>query len=539
MSSDLIIVISQLNLTVGDIIGNTNKIIAAAQQARDEKHAHIVVFPELALSGYPPEDLVLRNDFIQSIQHALHKVAHSVQNILIIVGYPERTELGIYNSAAVLLNGQQIANHRKQKLPNYGVFDEKRYFILGTEPTIVNYKNINIAVTICEDVWFPEPIAQAAEAGAQLIISVNASPYDYLKPEMRVKVLKNRIQESKLPIIYANLVGGQDDLFFDGNSLALNQNGEICAHGKFAEEQLLAVTIDKNLNIIPQAIPPELSLDAQIYQGLVVATRDYIIKNGFQKVLIGLSGGIDSALTCAIAVDALGKENVSALLLPSRYTAKESITLAEELANNLKIHYQIISIEPTFKSFLRSLKIDAKETPHTLTAQNIQARCRAILLMALSNEHNQLVLNTSNKSEMAVGYSTLYGDMAGAYAVLKDVFKTEVFRLAKYRNSISPIIPEAIINRVPTAELAPGQKDEDNIPPYPILDSILTRYIEADQSIDEMIAAGFDEKTIKLTVDLVSKTEYKRRQAPPGPRISPRAFGRERRFPITSKFWRA
>lgn len=539
MAKQITIVLGQLNLTVGDITGNTNKMIAAAQQARDELHADMIVFPELALSGYPPEDLVLRHDFTQAVQHALHKLAHGVLNIMMVVGYPERTPMGVFNSAAVLFNGQQIANHRKQKLPNYGVFDEKRYFQLGTEPTIINYKNINIAITVCEDLWFPEPIQDAVKAGAQLVLSINASPFDYEKPQARINVLRHRIKESGLPIIYVNLIGGQDDLFFDGNSMVMDQNGNICIGGEFAKEQLITVIIDEQLNITPQALPAVQSFDAQIYQALVLATRDYVIKNGFHQVLLGLSGGIDSALTCAIAVDALGNNNVEAILLPSRYTATESITLAEDLVKNLNIKHETISIEPSFKAFLRSLKIDTKEPPHTISVQNMQARCRAILLMALSNDRNQLLLNTGNKSEMAVGYCTLYGDMAGAYAVLKDVFKTEIFRLAHYRNSLGSVIPEEIINRVPTAELAPGQRDEDSIPPYAVLDPILKRYVEADQSIDEIIAAGFVEKTVKRAIDLVSRNEYKRRQAPPGPRISPRAFGRERRFPITSKFLRS
>jgi NAD+ synthase (glutamine-hydrolysing) len=532
----IIIVLAQLNFTVGDITANSSKIIAAAQRARDEMHADMIIFPELALSGYPPEDLVQRSDFTQAIQQALNGIATAVPDIIMLIGYPELTTAGVYNSAAILQGGKQIANHQKQKLPNYGVFDEKRYFQLGSHPTLFTCNNIHFAVTLCEDLWFPEPISQAKQAGAQVVISLNASPFDFTKPAARKSALQQRVQETHLPIIYVNLIGGQDDLVFDGNSFVLNQHGEVCAQAAFAQEQLLSLVIQPDLSITKQSLPIELTREAQIYQAITLSVHDYVIKNGFKRVLLGLSGGVDSALTLAIAVDALGKDYVQAVLLPSRYTSTLSVELAQQQLAMLDVHHKNISIEPLFSATLKSLNIDPQHPPASLTTQNIQARCRAIILMSLSNEHHQLLLNTGNKSEMAVGYCTLYGDMAGAFAVLKDVFKTDVYRLAHYRNNIEQAIPLEIIERAPTAELAPNQRDEDNIPPYDNLDKILHRFVEADQSIEHIIAAGFDEQTVRRVVDLVYLNEYKRRQSPPGPKISPRAFGRERRFPITSGF---
>ncbi len=537
MTQALKIVLGQLNFTVGDITGNTQKIINAAKQAHAEQ-ADMIIFPELSLSGYPPEDLVLRLDFAEAVSQALQLIAKSVPDIMIVLGYPLRENNIIYNAAAVLHHGKQIITHLKQKLPNYGVFDEKRYFQLGNKPSVFSCKNIKFGLTICEDIWFSEPATQAAQASAQVIITINASPFDYEKQFSRLATLRQRIKESQLPIIYCNLIGAQDDLIFDGNSLVMDQHGNICAQAKFAHEELLSVTLNSDLTFNKQKLPEQLSEDAQIYQALVLATHDYVIKNGFKKVLLGLSGGIDSALTLAIAIDALGKENVHTLLLPSRYTSQLSIDLAKEQVAILDVSHNMISIEAPFQTFLDTLKLNSLKHATSITAQNIQARCRAIILMAHSNEHGQLLLNTGNKSEMAVGYSTLYGDMAGAYAVLKDVFKTRVFKLAHYRNTINLVIPLGVIDRPPSAELAPDQKDEDNIPLYAILDPILERYIEKDQSIDEIKAAGFDEAVINRVINLVFRNEYKRRQAPPGPRISSRAFGRDRRFPITSGFFK-
>lgn len=535
MTQPLKIILGQLNFTVGDITGNTNKIITAANKACAE-NADIIVFPELALCGYPPEDLILRFDFNEAITKALEKIAQAVPNIMIVLGYPHREADNIYNAAVVLHHGQQVMKHYKQKLPNYGVFDENRYFQLGNQPSIFTCKNIKFGLTICEDLWFPEPAIQAAQAGAQIILSINASPFDYEKLAAREVTLKQRVKETGLPIIYCNLVGAQDDLIFDGNSFVIDKQGKICAQAKFVTEELFAITLNTDLTFNTQPLPKKLSEEAQVYQALVLATHDYVIKNGFKKVLIGLSGGIDSALTLAIAVDALGKENVHALLLPSRYTSELSINLAKEQLALLDVSHSEISIEPPFQAFLNHLPLNSLKNTTSITAQNIQARCRAIILMAHSNDEGQLLLNTGNKSEMAVGYCTLYGDMAGAYAVLKDVFKTRVFKLANYRNTINTVIPQGVIDRPPSAELAPDQKDEDNIPPYAILDRILERYVEKDQSVNEIKTSGFDEATIYRVINLVFHNEYKRRQAPPGPRISPRAFGRERRFPITSGF---
>jgi len=531
------IIIAQQNFTAGDIAGNTQKVINSIAQARDTLKGDIILFPELALSGYPPEDLLLREDFNLQISSALQQICAQSTGIDVVLGYPEKTAEQLYNSACVIRDGEIILNYRKQCLPNFGVFDEMRYFATGEEPGIFIHKGVRFGIIICQDLWHPEPIAATIKAGAQIILCPNASPFEINKAEQREKVLQEHIAEQKIPIIYSNYVSGQDDLVFDGGSLVMNSQQQICAQGKFFAEQLLPVAIDtQSLQPIATTLAAHLTVEEKVYQALVFSVREYVNKNNFPGVLIGISGGIDSALVLAIAVDALGKDRVQGILLPSRYTSELSMQLANEIAKNFGVQAIGISIENSFQSFLTDLTPIFKDLPKDITEENLQARCRGVLMMALSNKTGNLVLSTSNKSEIAVGYSTLYGDMVGGFAVLKDVYKTLVYRLANYRNSINPQIPQAIIDRPPTAELALNQKDQDSLPPYDILDQILELYIEQDCSYVTLITQGFDEVTVKRIIKLVNASEYKRRQAPPGPRITSRAFGRERRYPITSGF---
>lgn len=539
MHTKLRLVMAQLNFLVGDIEGNTNKIIAHTNQARDELKADLIIFPELTLTGYPPEDLLLRPQLYDRVKKALEKL-HQVHGIDMIVGYPEKTIDGVYNKASLFRNGEIIASHYKQYLPNYSVFDEKRYFIPGNSPTITSVKGIPIALTICEDLWYHEPMLQAAKAGAKLVISINASPFEVNKPLIREEMMSKRAQEGKLPIVYVNTVGGQDELVFDGGSMVLNQRGEVCQSAGFYQEVLTAVDMEINTEIHIQSanLLPLPSVEERVYKALVLGVRDYIEKNKFKGALIGLSGGIDSALTLAIAVDAIGKDRVQGVLMPSRYTSELSINEAEAQAELLGVKYRTISIEPVFQTFLSSLSSEFAGLSPDATEQNLQARCRGTLLMALSNKFGWIVLSTGNKSEMAVGYSTLYGDMVGGFCVLKDVPKTLVYRLANYRNQLSPTISQAIIDRPPSAELAQNQKDQDDLPPYSILDQILEKYVEQDKSAEEIVASGFDTHIVQRVIHMVNRNEYKRRQSPVGVRITNRAFGRDRRYPITSGYLR-
>lgn len=540
MKENLRIAIAQLNYLVGDIVGNTEKIIQHAIKARDELHADLVVFTELAITGYPPEDLLLRSEFYKDIKKALQKICRQVKGIYIILGYPGQTDEGRYNQAALICDKKILAEYKKQMLPNYGVFDEKRYFQSGNKPCVVNIHGVNIAITICEDLWFPEPMAQAAQVSAQLMISINASPFDMYKPFLREKIMSKRAREGKMPIIYANTIGGQDELVFDGGSMVLNAKGEVAQHIGFFKEVLTAVDfkIAPHLKPIVHKTLPIPHTEERIYQALVLGVRDYVAKNHFPGAVIGLSGGIDSALTLAIAVDALGKDRVEAVSMPSRYTQDMSIEDAKTEAKLLDTAFNIISIEPLFKACLKSLAKEFKGLAEDVTEENLQARCRAILLMAISNKKGSIVLSTGNKSEMAVGYATLYGDMVGGFCVLKDVPKTMVFRLAKYRNKISPVIPERVIERPPSAELAANQLDQDSLPPYDILDAILERYVEKDESLRKIVAAGFAKEIVEKVLAMIDRNEYKRRQAPPGVKITARAFGRDRRYPITSGYAR-
>jgi NAD+ synthase (glutamine-hydrolysing) len=535
---NLRIAIAQLDLLVGDMAGNARRILDAAAEARDRLGAEAIVFPELTLSGYPPEDLILRRDFLTAVQSALGELAAALRGITAIVGFPEAADDGVYNSAAVLRDGAIRHLYRKQLLPNYGVFDEKRYFQPGHAPCVFELKGVPVGLTLCEDIWQPGPVEQAARAGARLILNLNASPYQAGKVREREAAVRDRIAAAGIPLVYANLVGGQDELVFDGGSFVMDRHGRITTHAPEFEEDLVAVdfTLGDHIEPVPGPVTRPLPDDASVYRALVTGIRDYVGKNRFKGAVLGLSGGIDSALTLALAADALGPEQVEAVLMPSRYTAGMSNEDAVLEAEALGCRYHTIPIEPAFNTFLDLLAPSFQGLPPDTTEENIQARCRGILLMAFSNKTGKILLTTGNKSEMSVGYATLYGDMAGGFAPLKDVPKMLVYRLAEYRNSLSPVIPPRVIERPPSAELRPDQKDEDSLPPYPVLDAILERYVERDESVAEIIAAGYPEPEVIRVARMVDRNEYKRRQAPPGVKISRRSFGRDRRYPMTNGF---
>ncbi len=543
INPSLCIAVAQLNLLVGDIDGNATAIIEAAIHARDELGAQAVVFPELALCGYPPEDLLLRPDMYKHIDSAMMRLQTEIQGIHAIIGFAEKTSAGVYNAAAVIRDGEILAVARKHHLPNYSVFDEKRYFIAADDSCVIEIQGAPVGISICEDIWYPESAAQLRSAGAQLIINLNASPFHKDKGPEREKIVHQRVRENAIPILYANLVGGQDELVFDGASFVMSAEGQISQRMPGFEAGIFPVHFDlSDKKLIPHPLPQTLAIDTDqetlIYQALVLGVHDFVRKNGFSGVVIGLSGGIDSALTLAIAVDALGAENIEVVMMPSRYTADMSVEDAAEQARSMNVEYHVLPIEPAFNAFLEILKEEFAGRPVDTTEENIQARCRGVLLMAISNKKGKMLLTTGNKSEMAVGYATLYGDMAGGYDVLKDVPKTLVYQLARYRNQITAIIPQRVIERPPSAELAPDQKDSDSLPDYDILDAILERYVEQDQGLEDIVAAGFERDTVVRVLQLVDRNEYKRRQAAPGIRISPRAFGRDRRYPVTSGYGR-
>ncbi|MGC1853765.1 MAG: NAD+ synthase [Candidatus Aquirickettsiella sp.] len=530
------IAVAQLNFLVGDIKRNTQIILASIQKAK-QASVDLLIFPELALCGYPPEDLLLREDFKLQIKHALKIIQEKSIAIAILLGHPDFDSKGIYNAASLIENKKIVSTYHKQCLPNYGVFDERRYFKPGNSDGLFNIKGLYIGILICEDFWYSQPAFALKEKGAQLLICINASPFDYTKAKQRLKVTEARIKETNLPTLYVHGISGQDDLVFDGGSQAFDAKGQLIAEAGFFTEILWLVDLKINslAQFIPQTLLRKPLIDEAIYKALVLAVRDYVNKNNFPGVLIGLSGGIDSALVLAIAVDALGKDRVHAVFLPSRYTSKLSQKIVQTLVNKLAVPFNTFSIEASFSAFLSTLNLDPKHPPTGLVTENIQARCRAILLMALSNQDGNLLLNCTNKSELAVGYGTLYGDMAGGFSVLKDISKTRVYQLATYRNN-DGIFPDLLLTRPPTAELAENQKDEDTLPSYSQLDPILELYIEQDKSIDDIVKAGFAKEMVQKVISLVNKNEYKRRQLAPGPRITPRAFGRERRYPITSGF---
>ena len=535
------IALAQINPLVGDVEGNAARIITAAEQARDELAADVVLFPELCLTGYPPEDLLLRPGLHVRVLRALEEVKRRVSGITLVFGLPQQAAGGLFNAAVVLRDGQLLGSYHKQHLPNYSVFDEKRYFAAGSAPCVVAINGVQVGITLCEDVWHPGPVAQAVAAGARLILNLNASPFHINKGREREEVVRARIKENGVPLVYVNQVGGQDELVFDGESFVMDEMGEVVLRAPAWQEGVWLAEFevtDEAVRAMPGTVVPAHSLEASVYGALVCGVRDYIEKNGFRGVVLGLSGGIDSALTLAVAVDAIGAARVEAVMMPSRYTADMSVEDAAAEARLLGVDYRVITIEPLFNAFLTSLRDEFAGTQPDTTEENLQARCRGVLLMAISNKKGKIVLTTGNKSEMAVGYATLYGDMAGGFDVLKDVPKTLVFRLAEYRNSISSVIPQRVIDRPPSAELAPDQKDSDSLPPYETLDAILERYVELDQCLEEIVAAGYDEVTVRRVIRLVDRNEYKRRQAAPGVRITRRAFGRDRRYPITSGFGR-
>ena len=528
------IAVAQFNATVGDLTGNVERILKCASEAR-ARGAQVLLTPELALCGYPPEDLLLRPDFYRACQRSLDELAVAAEGITLIVGHPDEADGFCYNAASVIDAGRRTAVYRKQRLPNYDVFDERRYFEAGTGPCVVTIGGVRCGINICADIWEPGAYESACAAGAELMLVLNASPCHLEKQQERTRVLGERVADTSIPAIYCNLVGGQDELVFDGASFALDAGRQLRMRlPQFAEA--LGIVDFAAGQLHSADLAPELTLEAEAYAALVLGVRDYIGKSGFPGVIIGLSGGIDSALTLCVAVDALGADKVRAVMMPSPYTAQMSLDDSREMIRLLGVRYDEIAIEPAMQTYAQMLDPLFAGLPADTTEENIQARIRGNILMALSNKTGSLVLTTGNKSEMAVGYCTLYGDMAGGFAVIKDVFKTLVYRLSRYRNTISPVIPENIIVRPPSAELKPGQVDQDSLPEYEVLDAIVRAYMEEDRSPREIIAAGLPEAAVRRVVRLLRIAEYKRRQAPVGIRITPRGFGKDWRYPITNRY---
>ena len=545
MADSLNVVLAQLNLLVGDIDGNAERIITSAKQAFDNQSAHLIVFPELTLTGYPPEDLLIRPSLQARIERALEKILEADLPGYIVVGFPEQVNCSLYNTLALIKGRERLATYHKQCLPNYQVFDERRYFKPGNDGCVFQIHGTRVAFTICEDMWELAPIVQAREAGAQLLININASPFHINKLEERQQLLQQRATEGNFPVIYVNLVGGQDELVFDGGSMAVNADGtcQFLAPSYIEGNYFLKVNVGANgsCQIPEQNIASNHSMEEQVYDALVLGVRDYVNKNNFPGVVLGLSGGIDSSLTLAIAVDALGKERVQAVMMPFEYTSQLSINAAAQQAALLGVNYKVIAIHEIYSAFMDALAMEFAGSEIDVSEQNIQARARGVVLMAISNKKGSLVLTTGNKSEIAVGYTTLYGDMAGGFNPLKDVSKTLVYKLSSYRNTgygpePDEVIPTQVIERAPSAELAPGQIDQDNLPPYDILDQILELYVENDCSADAIVAEGFDEVIVRKIVRMVDLNEYKRRQSPIGVRLTKRGFGRDRRYPITNSW---
>ena len=534
------IALAQGNCRVGDIVGNADLLLREAHRAQAEG-ADLLITPELALSGYPPEDLLLRDDFLAVCDAQLQRLAGAAP-LPVLVGHPQRVEHRLYNSASLLREGRVEGTYHKHCLPNYDVFDEMRYFTPGTRPLVFACAGLRCGVVVCEDVWWGPEVAQAAQAeGAEILLILNASPYHVGKQRQREDAIAGVLaRQLHLPMVYVNLVGGQDELVFDGQSFAVDHDGLVVLRSVPCREDLAFLDIHKEaaaLRLVSgQAPAPLLDEVEEVYQVLRLGVRDYTEKNGFSGVVLGLSGGVDSALTLAVAVDALGPERVHALIMPSRYTAAMSVEDAQEEARRLGVRTDVVSIDNLFTTYLDTLAPIFAGLPADTTEENLQARIRAALLMAYSNKFGHLLLTTGNKSEIAVGYATLYGDMAGGFAIIKDCPKTLVYRLARYRNGIAPVIPERVLTRAPSAELAPNQRDQDSLPPYEILDTIIAAYVEHDRSAAEIIAQGFAAETVTRVLRLIDRAEYKRRQAAPGVRISPRAFGKDRRYPITNGY---
>ena len=541
----LTLALAQTNLLVGDVQGNLARVLNQAERARTDWNADLVLFPELTLSGYPPEDLLFHRGLRTQIDRALQGLAGAPPAIGLVLGFPEYQGGEIYNSAAVYLGGERQALTRKSCLPNYRVFDEKRYFSAGSSPAVFECRGVKLGLLVCEDIWEPEPARRARAHGAEVLLVINASPFEMHRQRERERVVRERVAECVVPVVYLNLCGGQDELVFDGNSFVMDAKGTVVMRAPAYTEGLYRVEFERHGPIVvpvPGAVAPELEVEASVYQALVLGVRDYVSKHRFPGVVMGLSGGVDSALTLAIAVDALGAERVQAVMMPSRYTSQMSQDDAHEQARSLGVQISSIPIEGLFEAALSALAAEfAGRAPDT-TEENIQARVRGLLLMAISNKTGRMLLTTGNKSEMAVGYATLYGDMNGGFAPIKDCSKLLVYRLANYRNAQAgagaAVIPRRVIEREPSAELRHNQKDTDSLPPYAVLDPILEAFIEEDLSVDEICARGYERAVVTRILNMVQRNEYKRRQAPPGVRVSRRAFGRDWRYPITSGYRR-
>ena len=528
------VAIAQINCMVGDIAGNVQKILLSAQQAKAEG-ASLLITPELALCGYPPEDLLLRADFLVACEVQLKKLSQALDGITVIVGHPHQVEEECFNAASVLQNGKVLATYHKHALPNHSVFDERRYFSPGEDALVFEHEGVKVGVLICADVWESEPALHAKLAGAELLVALNASPFHMEKQLTRWEVLRNRVHETGLPVIYVNMVGGQDELVFDGASFVLNADAELTHQLPAYQSQLELIEFNHTKPVATKSATRSLSLEASVYQALQLGLADYVNKNGFPGVVLGLSGGIDSALTLAIAVDALGADRVHAVMMPSEFTADMSVDDAREMADILGVKYTEIAIKDLFDGYEKALAPQFKGLRADATEENLQARIRGMLLMAISNKFGSIVVTTGNKSEMAVGYCTLYGDMAGGFALLKDVPKTLVYKLSNYRNSLSEVIPLRIITRPPSAELRADQKDQDSLPDYEILDGIMEAYVENDLSKTDILAMGYQLADVNRVISLIDRNEYKRRQSPVGVRITHKGFGKDRRYPITVK----
>lgn len=539
MNSTVKVALAQIDLAVGDIAGNTAKIIQYATRARDEMRADLVVFPELSVCGYPPEDLLFHAGLRKRTEQAVAEIREAMSGIAILIGFPEYVDDRIYNSCGVFSDGEILGGYRKQLLPNYRVFDEERYFTAGKDAGVFRLNGIGFGMTICEDVWRPGPIAAARTAGAECIITINGSPFEVGTQLRREETLRARVAEAGIPVLYLNMVGGQDELVFDGGTVAMDADGEVRFRAPSFEEGLHELTLTATASGIDPGRAPvtqHLGAEESVYRALVTGTRDYVEKHGFPGVIIGLSGGIDSALVLSIACDAIGADRVRAVMMPFRYTSTMSQEDAARQAAAMGIRYDVIPIAPIYEATVGQLETIFEGREQDVTEENIQARSRGLLLMAISNKTGRMLLTTGNKSEMAVGYATLYGDMAGGFAPIKDCSKSLVYRLARYRNSVSEIIPDRVITRPPSAELRADQKDSDSLPDYDVLDPILEAFIEDDLSVEQITARGFDKDTVVRILEMVKRNEYKRRQAPPGIRISSRAFGRDWRYPITSGY---
>lgn len=537
MNSIVKVAVAQINCTVGDFDANGRKIVEAAARAA-EAGADLLVTPELSLAGYPPEDLLLRRAFYAASDAALQKLAGQLlrfPGLAVVVGHPLAREGQRYNAASVLQRGMVIGTYCKHDLPNYDVFDEQRYFTPDNRPLVFDVKGTAFGVNICEDTWFRYAPECARAAGAQVLLVLNGSPFHLGKHPQRLATMRDNVSHFAMPLVYANLVGGQDELVFDGASFVLDGRGELVASAPHFEESVLVTTF---VDGVPQPgnVASEPAPDALAYQALVLGVRDYVGKNGFPGALIGLSGGVDSALTLAIAVDALGAERVRVVMMPSQFNLAISLEDAQTMAQTLGVRHDVLPIKPVFDAFLATLAGEFRGLPWDTTEENLQARIRGSLLMALSNKYGSIVLTTGNKSETAVGYSTLYGDLAGGFAVIKDILKTLVYALCRYRNSIAPVIPERILTRAPSAELKAGQTDQDSLPPYAVLDDIIERYMEDGQAIPDIVAAGHDQAVVRKVVKMIRGAEFKRRQSPLGIRVTHRSFGRDWRYAITNRF---